>query len=73
MLAEENIYIIPNSGSGICFYKTESKFLNNKYIIERFNYTIKKYLTKEFIANNNDNNNFDFKLLIIIIIRNIRF
>ena len=27
-------------------------------IIERFNYTIKKYLAKEFVANNN--NEFDF-------------
>ena len=46
MLTGENIYIIPNSDSGNCFYKTESKFFNNKDIIERFNYTIKKYLTK---------------------------
>ena len=30
MLTEENIYIISNSGSGNCFYKTASQFFNNK-------------------------------------------
>ena len=56
MLTEENIYIIPNSGSGNCFYKTASQFFNNKesyhyyyrqknaeYIFNKINEDYKKY------------------------------
>ena len=39
MLTEENIYIIPNSGSGNCFYKIVGQFLNNK---ESYHYYYRK-------------------------------
>ena len=56
------------------FYKNHNiKFLygapyssHNQGIVERFNYTIKKYLCKEFIANNNQNlvfENIKFKII----------
>ena len=47
MLTEENIYIIPNSGSHNCFYKAASQFFNNK---ESYHYYYRKKIA-EYIFN----------------------